>query len=92
MNEQAQDAMSYVRKHGRPDLFITFTCNPKWEDIVDELFHGQTQYDRHDLTARVFHEKQKKLLWLLKDGWWSEELRSGRCCGLGGGWVGEGGG
>ena len=68
MNEQAQDAMSYVRKHGRPDLFITFTCNPKWEDIVDELFHGQTQYDRHDLTARVFHEKQKKLLWLLKDG------------------------
>ena len=23
-------------------------------------------------------------------GWWSEELRSGRCCGLGGGWVGEG--
>ena len=25
-------------------------------------------------------------------GWWSEELRSGRCCGLGGGWVGEGGG
>ena len=68
MNEQAQDAMSYVRKHGRPDLFITFTCNPKWEDIVDELFHDQTQYDRHDLTARVFHEKQKKLLWLLKDG------------------------
>ena len=25
-----RDAMAIVRKHGRPDLFITFTCNPKW--------------------------------------------------------------
>lgn len=25
---QAEDAsMTYVRKHGRPDLFLTFTCN-----------------------------------------------------------------
>lgn len=28
MHEYAQDAMSYVRHYGRPDLFITFTCNP----------------------------------------------------------------
>ena len=25
-----RDAMAIVRKHGRPDLFITMTCNPKW--------------------------------------------------------------
>lgn len=24
-----QDAMAMVQKYGRPDLFITFTCNPK---------------------------------------------------------------
>lgn len=24
-----QDAMTYVRNYGRPDLFMTFTCNPK---------------------------------------------------------------
>ena len=24
-----QDAMSIVRRYGKPDLFITFTCNPK---------------------------------------------------------------
>ena len=28
MHERTQDAMSYVRHYGRPDLFITFTCNP----------------------------------------------------------------
>jgi hypothetical protein len=33
MNEKSQDAMTYVRKFGRSDLFITFTCNPKWPEI-----------------------------------------------------------
>ncbi|CAE1284873.1 unnamed protein product [Acanthosepion pharaonis] len=28
MQARTQDAMTYVRKYGRPDLFITFTCNP----------------------------------------------------------------
>ncbi|KAK3894468.1 hypothetical protein Pcinc_001774 [Petrolisthes cinctipes] len=68
MHACCQDAMAYVRKYGRPDLFITFTCNPKWQEIQNELFDGQTHYDRHDLTARVFHEKHKKLIWLLRHG------------------------
>ena len=29
MFELYQDSMSIVRKYGKPDLFITFTCNPK---------------------------------------------------------------
>ncbi|CAE1255457.1 unnamed protein product [Acanthosepion pharaonis] len=41
MHERTQDAMTYVRHCGRPDLFITFTCNPKWVDITRELFPGQ---------------------------------------------------
>lgn len=65
MHEYAQDAMSYVRHYGRPDLFITFTCNPKWADIKDNLFEGQTSADRHDITARVFREKLKKLMDLI---------------------------
>ncbi|CAE1169587.1 unnamed protein product [Acanthosepion pharaonis] len=28
MHARTQDAMSYVRKYGRPDLFIIFTCKP----------------------------------------------------------------
>ena len=29
-----EDAMSIVRKYGKPDLSITFTCNPKWDEIT----------------------------------------------------------
>lgn len=29
MHEYAQNAMTYVRNYGHPDLFITFTCNSK---------------------------------------------------------------
>ena len=48
MNEKSQDAMTYVRKFGRPDL-ITFTCNPEWPEIKNELLPDQKSYDRHDL-------------------------------------------
>ena len=33
MSQLYQDAMALIRKHGRPDLFITFTCNPKWPEL-----------------------------------------------------------
>ena len=62
MHEHTQDAMTYVRKHGRPDLFITMTCNPQWNEITCELMEGQKHDHRHDLTARVFHLKLKKLM------------------------------
>ncbi|KAL5647488.1 hypothetical protein ACJX0J_041843, partial [Zea mays] len=32
-----QDAMAICRVYGPPDLFVTFTCNPKWKEIVDAL-------------------------------------------------------
>ncbi|XP_071578043.1 uncharacterized protein [Temnothorax nylanderi] len=68
MYERTQDAMTYVRYHGRPDLFITFTCNPKWKDITDALLPGQKTHDRHDIIARVFHLKVKKMMALLNKG------------------------
>lgn len=37
MHQYSQDAMTYVRKYGRPDLFITFTCNPNWIEITELL-------------------------------------------------------
>lgn len=55
MHERTRDAMTYVRHYGRPDLFITFTYNPKWSEITDHLKKGQKPQDRHDLVARVFH-------------------------------------
>uniref|UniRef100_A0A804Q6J5 Helitron helicase-like domain-containing protein n=1 Tax=Zea mays TaxID=4577 RepID=A0A804Q6J5_MAIZE len=32
-----QDVMAICRVYGPPDLFVTFTCNPKWKEIVDVL-------------------------------------------------------
>jgi hypothetical protein len=35
-----QRVMTYVRKYERPDLFETFTSNPKWSDITDYVNIG----------------------------------------------------
>ncbi|UYV81643.1 hypothetical protein LAZ67_20001774 [Cordylochernes scorpioides] len=51
MHEYAQDAMTYVRAYGRPDFFITFTCNPAWDEIKELLLTGQSPSDRHDISA-----------------------------------------
>ncbi|UYV81761.1 hypothetical protein LAZ67_20002254 [Cordylochernes scorpioides] len=62
MQQNYQDAMAIVRKFGRPDLFVTFTCNPRWTDIVENLLPNQNPSDRPDLVARVFNLKLPQLL------------------------------
>ena len=56
-----QDAMNIVRALEKPDLFITFTCNPNWEEIKREN-NGTPASDRPDLCIRVFNIKLKLLL------------------------------
>ncbi|WVZ94734.1 hypothetical protein U9M48_040598, partial [Paspalum notatum var. saurae] len=48
--------------YGPPDLFITFTCNPKWSEITIALSQGQQPNDRSDIIVRVFHMKLQQLL------------------------------
>ncbi|GFR83015.1 hypothetical protein ElyMa_002378100 [Elysia marginata] len=36
-SEVFQDAMAIVRHLGKPDIFITFTGNPKWPEIISAL-------------------------------------------------------
>ncbi|XP_051154931.1 uncharacterized protein LOC127277677 [Leptopilina boulardi] len=62
MLQNYQDAMTIVWKFGKPDLFITMTCNPKWREITENLLDGQTASDRPDLVARVFELKKEELL------------------------------
>ncbi|XP_049301813.1 uncharacterized protein LOC125775357 isoform X1 [Bactrocera dorsalis] len=62
MHEYSQDAMTYMLNYGRPDLFLTFTCNPKWPDITNLLHNGQSPSDRHEVTARVFKQKLRCLM------------------------------
>uniref|UniRef100_A0A914DCA3 ATP-dependent DNA helicase n=1 Tax=Acrobeloides nanus TaxID=290746 RepID=A0A914DCA3_9BILA len=57
-----QDSMALVRKYGKPSLFITFTCNPKWPEIVRNLLPGNTVLDEPDLVCRVFNIKLRELM------------------------------
>ena len=41
-----QDAMAIVAKYEKPDLFLTFTCNPKCKDITDASEPEQQSGDR----------------------------------------------
>lgn len=62
MHQLYQDCMAIVRKRGKPDLFITFTCNPKWREITESLHPHQVADDRPDLCARVFRMKMKEMM------------------------------
>ncbi|XP_050256589.1 uncharacterized protein LOC126702031 [Quercus robur] len=70
MIQNYQDAMSICRWAGYPDLFITFTCNPKWPEIESflSLIPAQRPEDRPDIIARVFKIKLDQLLRDLKHG------------------------
>nr|CAD2173822.1 unnamed protein product [Meloidogyne enterolobii] len=65
MHENFMDAMAIVNETGKPDLFITFTCNPADPDILKCLFKNQTASDRPDIVTRVFNLKKKYLLELI---------------------------
>ncbi|ONM17793.1 hypothetical protein ZEAMMB73_Zm00001d003825 [Zea mays] len=52
MRRRYMDAMALVRKFGKPDIFLTMTCNPNWDEIRRELLPGQTPQDRPDLVRK----------------------------------------
>ena len=58
--------MTYIRKYGHPDLFITTTTNPNWQEFKNSLLPGQDPQDRPDIVAHVFRLKVQKLLEMLK--------------------------
>ena len=62
MHEKYQDAIAIVRVFGKPDLFITFTCNPQWKEITDNVTEYQKIENRPDLIDRVFRLKCKELI------------------------------
>ena len=57
MWQQYQDSMAIVREFGKPDLFVTVTCNPKWPEVTENLIIGQKAEDRPNIVARVFKQK-----------------------------------
>lgn len=56
------DAMALPAHFGRPDVFLTMTCNPKWSEITGNLPAGADPADHPDLVGRVFYTKFMALL------------------------------
>jgi hypothetical protein len=68
MGQLYPDAMATVRKFGKSNLFVTFTCNLKWKEITDTLLPWQNAKDRPELVTCVFNLKLNALLKDIKDG------------------------
>jgi hypothetical protein len=69
MIQNYQDAMAICSWAGYPDLFITFTCNHKWPEIVDFLkTYNLKPTDRPDLVSRLFKIKLDQLIKDIKNG------------------------
>ena len=62
MHKLYQDGMAIVRAAGKPDLFITVTCNPNWPEIKEALLPEQIAQDRPDLISHIFNMKLKAIL------------------------------
>jgi len=63
MIQNYQDAMAIGNWTGYPDLFITFTCNPKWPEIVCFLEKRRLKPDdRPDILCKVFKMKLDNLI------------------------------
>ena len=79
MIQNYQDAMAICRFYGPPDLFITFTCNPKWQEIADALafIPGQRPDARPDIVSRVFKLKVDELVSELKKGTYFGKAQAG---------------
>ncbi|XP_071909310.1 uncharacterized protein [Coffea arabica] len=70
MRRRYVDAMALVQKFGKPDLFITMTCNPSWPEIKQHMLPTDEAHNRPDLLARIFHAK----LDLLKEELFRKEI------------------
>lgn len=57
MRKRYLDAMALVGRYGKPDLFLTMTCNPNWPEIKAELKPHEEVQNRPDLVSRIFRSK-----------------------------------
>ena len=63
MNQLYHDGMAIVRKHGKADMFITFTAHPNLPEVKNALCLGQhANFERYDIISRVFNLKVLELM------------------------------
>lgn len=64
MYQNYQDSIAICRKYGCPDLFVTFTSNATWPEVLEALssIPGQQPSDRPSIVNRVFKIKLNMLM------------------------------
>ncbi|WOG82720.1 hypothetical protein DCAR_0101888 [Daucus carota subsp. sativus] len=64
MQENFQDALAVCRYIGHPDIFLTMTTNPLWDEIVQMMKHMPDclTVDCPDIIARVFKLKLDQIV------------------------------
>ncbi|XP_074323314.1 uncharacterized protein LOC141660246 [Apium graveolens] len=64
MQQNFQDSLAVCKEYGDPDLFITFMCNPKWDEIEEAVraAGSHSAYLRPDIVAWVFKIKLDAML------------------------------
>ena len=78
MVQNFQDTMMICKSIGYPELFNTFTCNPKWSEIKRFVeSKGLKPQDRPDILSRVVKMKLDHLIKDLKTGifFWKSSWR-----------------
>ncbi|XP_074336994.1 uncharacterized protein LOC141674172 [Apium graveolens] len=64
MQQNFQDALSVCRVVGHPDIFLTMTCTPLWDEISQmmKVLPGCYPHNSPDVISRVFHLKLQQLI------------------------------
>ena len=62
MKQLYHDAMAICRHYGRADFFVTFMCNPKWDEITSNIPTRSSPTNHPDIVSRIFNLKLKALI------------------------------
>ena len=63
MKNNYLDAMAICKHFRFPDLFITFTCNPRWPEIIRYIKERKlSANDRPEILCRIFEMKLESLM------------------------------
>ena len=57
VHSRFMDTMALVTRYGKLDFFVTMTCDPYWDEIVEQLLPDQMPQDRPDIVAKVYRAK-----------------------------------
>ena len=82
MQQNFQDSLAVCRKIGYPDLFLTMTCNPYWDEIMQmmSLLPCCRPEDCPDIISRVFKLKLDQLYDDIKNKNRFGKCLSGKVC------------